>query len=254
MANKTVDVTIPDYFSVKHYKSMGSFEHMEEVDKIIAVVTATTEHSEEDVMEWSLPNLLSIYKGISAILNDVTPTFYPVFEFKGVTYGFQPLSKMSVAEWIDLENRMKDPIKNMEGILAILYRPIVEHKFDGMKWNVKSYIKTLTGNTESIFNYYTIENYDTEKRGWREKVFEDLPIEYALGCYTFFLAFTLMLQRDILSYSPEVKASLKKELMKEIDEAIKGLQSNNITAGSTYYEDWKLQSSLESQANKTFLK
>lgn len=250
MGKKQIQVDIPDYFSVKHYKSMGSFEHMEELDKIICVVVATTEHSEEAVMEWPLPNLLSIYKGISAMLNDVTPTFYPVFEFRGIQYGFQPLSKMTVSEWIDLENRMKDPIKNMEGILSILYRPIVYHKFDGMEWKVKSYIKTLIGSTESIFNYYTIENYDTEKRGWREKEFEDLPIEYALGCYTFFLGFTLMLQRDILFYS-EVNESLKEELIMEIDEAIKDLQSNNTMVGSTFYEAWKLQSSLELQATRT---
>lgn len=249
MAKKQVTVEIPDYFSVKHYKSMGQFEHLEEVDKIISVVVATTEHSEEEVMSWSLPNLVSIYKGISSILNDITPAFYPVFEFKGIQYGFQPLSKMSVGEWIDLERRMSDPVANMEGILAILYRPITEHKFDGMEWKAKSYIKTLIGQSESLFKYYTIEEYDTEKREWREKIFEELPIEYALGSYLFFLAFTLMLQRDILSYS-EVEAELKKELMKEIDTVIKDLQSNNTTDIGTYYETWKQENSSTLQVPK----
>ena len=246
MAKKQVSVEVPDYFSVKHYKSMGSFEHLEEVDKIISVVVATTEHSEEEVMRWSLPDLVSIYKGISAMLNDMTPTFYPVFEFKGVTYGFQPLSKMSVAEWIDLERRLQDPIKNMEGLLAILYRPITEQRFDGMEWKAKSYIKTLIGQSESLFKYYSVEEYDSEKREWRERVFEELPIEYALGAYTFFLTFTLLLQRDILTYS-EVEANLKKELMKEIDTVIKDLQSNNTMDGFSYYETWKQESSLISQ-------
>ena len=246
---KKVEVEIPEYFSVKHYKSMGQYEHMDEVDKIVAVVVATTEHSEEDVMEWPLPNLVSVYKGISGILNDVTPTFYPVFEFKGVQYGFQPLSKMSVAEWIDLESRMKDPVKNMEGILAILYRPITESKFDGLEWRVKSYIKTLIGQSESLFKYYSVEEYDAEKRGWREDIFNELPIEYALGCYTFFLGFFLMLQKDILFYS-EVEESLKKELMKEIDDAIKGLQSHSTMDGYSFYEDWKRENSSILQEQK----
>lgn len=249
MAKKEVNVTIPDYFTVAHYKSLGEYEHLDEMDKIISVVVATTEHGEEEVMSWPLPNLITIYKGISGILNDVTPTFYPVFEFKGVQYGFQPLSKMTVKEWIDIENRMKDPVANMEGLLAILYRPITESKFDGLEWKAKSYIKTLMGQTESLFKYYKVEEYDSEKRVWREEIFKDLPIEYALGCYTFFLAFTLMLQKDILSYS-EVEANLKQELMKEIDAVIKDLQSNSTMDGTSYYEDWKRENSLTSQEPK----
>ena len=251
MAKKTkkVSVEIPEYFSVKHYKSMGQYEHQEEIDKIVSIVVATTEHSEEEVLNWPLPNLVSIYKGISGILNDVTPTFYPVFEFKGVQYGFQPLSKMSVGEWIDLENRMKDPIKNMESLLAILYRPITQSKFDSLEWKTKSYIKTLIGQSESLFKYYEVEEYDSEKRVWREDLFQDLPIEYALGAYTFFLTFTLLLQKDILSYS-EVEKELKKELTKEIDEAIKGLQSNSTMDGYTFYEAWKQESSLTSAEQK----
>jgi len=243
MGKKKISVEVPDYFSVRHYKAMGQYEHQEELDKIISVVVATTEHSEEEVMRWALPDLVSIYKGISGILNDITPTFYPVFEFKGVSYGFQPLSKMQVSEWIDLERRMEDPIKNMEGILSILYRPITESKFDGLEWKTKSYIKTLVGQAESLFKYYKIEEYDSEKREWREDIFQDLPIEYALGAYTFFLTFTLMLQKDILSYS-EVEEELKMELMMEIDGAIAGLQSNSTTGGYTYYEAWKQESSL----------
>jgi len=247
--NKQVTVEIPDYFTVSHYKSMGQFEHLDDLDKIVQVVVATTEHSEEEVFNWPLPNLVTIYKGISAILNDVTPTFYPVFEFFGVQYGFQPLSKMNVAEWIDLEKRMQDPIKNMESILAILYRPITESKFDGFEWKAKSYIKTLIGQQESLFKYYSVEEYDSEKRTWREDIFKDLPIEYALGCYSFFLTFSLMLQKDILTYS-EVEESLKKELTKEIDEVIAGLQSQSTMDGYSYYEAWKQESSLISQEQK----
>lgn len=249
MAKKEVKVTIPDYFTVKHYKSLGEYEHLDEVDKIVSVVVATTEHSEDEVMTWPLPNLISIFKGISGILNDVTPAFYPVFEFRGVQYGFQPLSKCTVAEWIDLEARMKDPVKNMEGLLAILYRPITESRFDGFEWKAKSYIKTLIGQQESLFKYYSVEEYDGEKREWREKIFQDLPIEYALGCYTFFLTFGLLLQRDILSYS-EVEESLKKELMKEIDAVIEDLQSNNTMDGFSFYEAWKQESSSTSQVPK----
>ena len=246
---KEVTVEIPEYFTVSHYKSMGQFEHMDDLDKIVSVVVATTQHSEDEVINWPLPNLVTIYKGISAILNDIKPIFYPVFEYRNCTYGFQPLSKMSVGEWIDLETRMKDPIKNMESILAILYRPVINERFDGMEWKTKSYIKSLVGQQESLFKYYNVEEYDSEKRVWREEIFKDLPIDYALGAYTFFLAFTLHLQRDILTYS-EVEETLKKELTKEIDAVIEDLQSPNTMDIGTYYETWKQESSLISQEQK----
>ena len=249
MGKKQIEVNVPDYFSVSHYKAMGQFEHQDELDKIISVVVATTEHDGEAVMRWALPDLVSIYKGISGVLNDITPTFYPVFEFKGVNYGFSNLSKMSVGEWIDLERRMEDPVKNMEGILSILYRPITDNKFDGLEWKVKSYIKTLVGKAESLFKYYTIEEYDSEKREWREEIFKDLPIDYALGAYTFFLTFTLLLQRDILSYS-EITEGMKNNLIMEIDGVIQDLQSNNITDGYTFYEALKQESSSTLQEQK----
>ena len=186
---KKISVEIPEYFSVKHYKSLGSFEHLDESEKIVATIVATTEHSQEDVMRWNITDLLSVYKGVSAMVNDVNTEFYPVFEFRGVKYGFQPISKMSVAEWIDLDARLKDPVGNMESILAICYRPILSERFDGMEWKVKSFIKTLIGKPENLFKYYEVEEYDNEKRSWREEIFQDLPIEHASGCLSFFWSF-----------------------------------------------------------------
>ena len=58
-----------------------------------------------------------------------------------------------------------------------------------------------------------------------------------------------MLQKDILTYS-EVEESLKKELTKEIDEVIAGLQSQSTMDGYSYYEAWKQESSLISQEQK----
>ena len=247
---KKIQVTLPDYFSVKHYKSMGTFEHLDEAEKIIATIVATTEHSNEEVMRWNLTDLIEVYKGVSGMLNDTKAEFYPVFDFNGVRYGFQPLSKMSVAEWIDLSNRIKDPVKNLEEILAICYRPIVEDKFEGMEWKVKSYIKTLIGQSESLFKYYKVEEYDTEKRDWRAKIFQDLPIEYATGCLTFFLGFSMQLQRDIIAYSP-MEEEVRTMMLEEMDIALKDLLSQSTLDGFSYYETWKQESYLTSPVSQT---
>jgi len=43
MEKKTTTVTLPEYFSIKHYKALGSFEHLDDLEKIIMTVSALTE-------------------------------------------------------------------------------------------------------------------------------------------------------------------------------------------------------------------
>lgn len=217
---KRINVTLPDYFSISHYKSLNSFEHMDELEKVVHTIAATTEHSIEDINGWNINDLLSVYKGVGQLFDNITNEFYPVFEFKGVTYGFQPISKMSVGEFIDLDSRLKDPMKNIEELMAILYRPVVNERFESFQWKVLSYIKTLIGQSENIFKYYDVEEYDSQKRDWRTEVFKDLPISYGLGALTFFLQFGLMLQKDLVSSTPNIPMEQKKETMEMLEKAI----------------------------------
>lgn len=250
MSKKTIEVQLPDYFSIKHYKALGSFEHLDELEKVVYTIVATTEHSAEEVMTWKITDMMAVYKGVASLLNEITNEFYPVFEFKGTTYGFQPLSKMSVAEWIDLDARLKDPIKNLEELMAILYRPITSSNFDSYQWKVKNYIKTLLGSSESLFKLYEVEEYDSEKREWRTEVFKDLPITYAMGALTFFLGFGMMLQRDLVTSSPDITKEQKKEMIQMIDLAI---QSLNITDGYMYYEESVHKSSQSQERNQSLM-
>ena len=246
MAKKKIEVELPDYFSLKHYKAMSNHEHLDELDRVVYTLVATTEHTHEEVMRWNISDMLKVYQGVAGMLDSVPQEFYPVFEWKGQTFGFQPLSKLSVAEWIDLDKRLDSPVENLEQVLAILYRPIVEDKFDGMKWQVKSSIKTLLGKRENIFNYYTIEEYDTEKRDWRAEMFEDLPLGLALGCLTFFLGFALMLQKTLVLSSPVMEEMEKKEMSNAIEQA---LQSLNTSDGSTYFATSVLKSYTSQEKN-----
>lgn len=220
---KTISVQLPDYFSITHYKSLNSFEHLDEIEKVIHAIAATTEHSVEDINGWNINDLLSVYKGVGQLFDTITNEFYPVFEFKGVTYGFQPISKMSVAEFIDLDGRLKEPMKNLEELMAILYRPVINERFESFQWKALSYIKTLIGKSESIFKYYDVEEYDSQKRDWRVEVFKDLPISYALGALTFFLQFGLMLQKDLVSSTPNIPLEKKKETMEMLEKAIQSV-------------------------------
>ena len=228
-----ITVQLPEYFSIAHYKAMGSFEHLDEIEKIIMTVSALTGHDVEEIERWSLTDLMKIYNEAGRIMHDTGGQFYPVFEFKDTIYGFQPLTKMSVAEFIDLERRLQDPMNNLEELLSILYRPIVSHKFNSMEWMHKSYIKILKGENESMFKYYDVEEYDTEKRDWRVKVFKDLPLEYVIGCLNFFMALGMELSLSSIISSPALSQMEKETMIEVIEEA---LQSLRITDGSTSSE------------------
>ncbi len=230
-----IKVELPEYFSVRHYKSMTEYEHLDELGKIVQTVVATTEHTEEEVLTWKVTDMVKVFKGIAGLFQDVGSEFYPVFEFKGIQYGFQPISKMTLGEWMDLDRRLEDPMENIEEILAILYRPITKHKFDDRIWKATSYIKRLVGKSDDLFKLYDLEEYDTETREWRTDIFQDLPIEYALGALSFFLQFGLHLQRDLLQSSPTTTEEMKKLMTSQINQALQSLDSSD---GSTYYETW----------------
>jgi len=92
------------------------------------------------------------------------------------------------------------------------------------------------GKSEDLFKLYDVEEYDVETREWRKDIFQDLPIEYGLGCLTFFLGFALLLQKDLVRYSPNTTEKMKMMIMEQIEEAVQSLSS---TDGSTYFETWK---------------
>jgi len=245
-----IKVQIPDYFSVKHYKALGSFEHLDEVEKVIQTIVATTEHSEEDVMRWSMQDMLNVHKGIEGILEEVKTEFYPVFHFAGITYGFQPMSKMSVGEWMDLDRRLEDPIGNLEEIVSILYRPVVKNNFEGLEWKIKDYIRHLKGEPTNLFKMYEVEEYDVEKRDWRKGVFSDLPIEYALGCLHFFIVFALTLQRDIAISGHNLTEEQRVKIATEMDTVITELASMSTMAGLQFSETLIPPKSSTSQETK----
>ena len=245
-----IRVELPEYFTITHYKKMGSFEHLDEVEKIIASIAVMTDFTEEDIMTWKMSDMFSVYKGVESILGEINGEFYPVFEFKGVTYGFQPISKMSVGEYMDLERRLEDPIANLEEICAILYRPVTNEHFESFSWKAKSYIRHLMGKPDDLFKMYDVEEYDTEKREWRKEIFKDLPIEYALGSLHFFLHYFIQLNKDLVISSQDLSPEQKKAMITMLDLVTLDLQSPSTINGSTYSEILTQLNSSTSQEQK----
>jgi len=91
------------------------------------------------------------------------PALVQTFEFKGVKYGFHPkIEDISMGEYVDLDELLKEPYKNAEKVLGILYRPITSKKF----------------------GKYLIENYDPDKH--TGEGFDELGTNILLGCMLFF--------------------------------------------------------------------
>lgn len=239
--NKTIKIEIPEELTIVQYNNLGNLEHLTELEKRVRVIHSISGHSEEEIMQWDLESLTKIYTDINDIVQNIDPIFLPVFEFKGIKYGIQPLSKMTGGEYISLEKQLeKGDILNA---IAILYRPIKKERFDSFKWHLKSSLKFIKGKSEDLFKYFTIEEYDTETVEWRKDIFQDLPVSVALGAYTFFLLIGMQYSNSILQSLKGIPQMEKMMMNQEIEKVLA-----NIGVGSTLSMDLqKTGESLDSQ-------
>lgn len=178
---------IPDYFSIKDWKYFNSLELDSDVDKMIKFLSYISDLPEDKVLDLSPLALRQTYLSVLETIGEAQSSFYPIIEIDGQLYGYSSMSKMTLGEYIDLERLVKTPIKNLEEIMAILYRPIKKHSLDGVIWAFKNKYKTGTGNVENLFQYYTLEKYDSTQRSEQSKLMSVLPVSFALGAMSFFL-------------------------------------------------------------------
>ena len=103
------------------------------------------------------------------------PTLTKSFQYNNKEYGFHPkLEDISLGEYIDLDTYLKEPYKEAEKILGVLYRPI----------------------TKKIFGRHDIENYDPDKHNGLG--FQDLGADIFMGCLLFFYRIVTDLQITFL--------------------------------------------------------
>lgn len=242
--SKTIKITIPEDFTIDHYLKLGQLEHLREVEKVVRVISSVSGFDEDEIRTWDIKSINRIYTDIKHIFDNVQPIFLPIFEWKGIKYGLQPLSKMSGGEYIDLEKRLESG--NLLEVMSIIYRPIVEDKFDSTWWKIKKQLKYVAGKSDDLFKYYKVEKYDTEKRDWRLDIFKDLPVSLAIGAYNFFLLVGIQLLNNTLQ-SSEVVRQKEKIVMKQAMESL----FNNIGDGFTLSTDLqKMEAFLDSPENK----
>lgn len=241
-------INVPDYLSLKHWKQFVASEHLDDTDRMIKMLSTFSDMSEEEVLKYKPYELSQIYDAVLASLKDIEPQFYPVFELDNVLYGFSSMSKLTLAEYVDLERLAKQPQENIEEIMAILYRPIVKHKFGGIKWAFKNKHKVALGDAENLFKYYELEEYNSSERLDNADKLNVIPASIALGALSFFLVLAnlSLIGTNLSSLPPQ-------QQMKAMEKMNKQMASMNIGAGLHQFITSQVHPSFQSQEIEAYL-
>ncbi len=224
-----LQVTIPDYFNIKHYKALAHIASLDETEQMVHTISVITNTDYDEVMKWNITSVVEVYQLINEMISQQEQSFHPIIEWNGVLYGYRSMGKMNLGEYIDIDNLSKDIDKNLNQILSLLYRPITSNKIKESKFIYKSTIKALNYEVENVFDYYEIEEYDPNKRKLEASKFDEFPIDIALGGLGFFLDIKAMSLSNSQIYSLKSLETAVKEAMKTLPKRKQRLL--NTTAG-----------------------
>ena len=213
-----IKLEIPDYLSIKHWKKFVASEHLEPSDRMISLLGALTDKTDDEIKTYTPIALKQVYEAVLKSLNELEPSFYPVFELDGVLYGFKSMTSLTLGEYTDLERLAKQPQENIEEIMAILYRPIIKDRFSGIKWAFKNKHKIALGEAENLFKYYEVEEYDSSKRQENADKLSVIPASMALGALSFFLVVgtSFSIGSNLSSLGGKQAMKITKELNKQM--------------------------------------
>jgi hypothetical protein len=206
-------VEIPEYLSIGEYQRLSSLEHLTDLEKTMEIVHTVTTIDKDVLSKWTPNQLSNIGESVLALMNFDSATFYPIIEFNDVLYGYRPISKMILGEYIDLERLCKEPNANLHEIVAILYRPITKDKTQSLKFKLVNGHKIAKGTAENLFKYYDIEDYNSNDRGVNAENMLTFPVSFALGAMSFFLGVGTKLSSSINKYlRPTEKMMITEEM------------------------------------------
>jgi hypothetical protein len=240
-----MNIDYPKYLSIKNWKHFKSLDQGNNNDKMVDFISYLSGINTEEIKQLQPQEIQDTYITILETFKDIDAKFYPVIEIDGVLYGFNPISKITVGEYMDIERLAKDTEANMEEIMAILYRPIVKHSFGGIKWNVVKTFKIGFGEVENLFKYYQVEKYDSALRAERAEIMKHIPVSFAMGAMSFFL---VLASSSLLS--TQVSLPQNKKEKKQMMNQVKELLSVNIGDGLLQFITYLKLPSLQSQEIK----
>ena len=209
---KSLQINIPDYLTIQQYMEIKKHEGNSNWEKMVSIISAILGRDIEEVKTWTVDSLKKVYMHIQKVA-DPGLEFHSIIEWNGELYGYATMKKATLGEYIDLENLSKDIENNLHKVAALLYRPITKHKFNDLKFTIKQSLKVANKKgVENVFDYYTVEKYDSDTRREREEQFKDFPVSIILGALSFFLTTAnLYLSHTAYSQDPTMKMIMERK-------------------------------------------
>jgi len=214
MNKKTLSITIPDYLTIEQYLNMNSYKGDSNFGRLVHSVAVMTNTEKSEVRKWPVDVLTELGNDF-AKLADHHNEFHSIIEWNGILYGYAPIKASTLGEYIDIENLAKDFEKNMHKIAAILYRPIMTHRFKSLEFAIKQKIKMVKNKVENVFDWYSVEPYDNKKRKQVEEEFKDFPAHIFLGAISFFLSTVSLYSTNTLYLQGKISNRMKTQMMND---------------------------------------
>lgn len=206
---KKFTIHLPEYLTIDMYEKIQSFEG-EDLSKNINLIATLIGISYEDVKQYPIQLIKEVAKDIQD-LSLPKEQFSTLVEFNGVTYGYSDIHSMNLGCFIDLQEYAKDTNGNLHKIASILYRPVTKNRFNSLKFVTKQGIKIGSQKgIENPFDYYEIEEYDSNNVKDRWEEMKDFPSHILLGGLAFFLSTASLYLTDI-AYSEKKMTTRKKK-------------------------------------------
>ena len=186
---KWTEVSLGSYQKFTEATTDETDEHTANLNALCALIGVPME-----VLEKCKKNDIDQVIEVLGKLTEVVPntTLNLIVEIDGKRYGFHPnLKDITFGEFVDLDNYLENPLKNLHKVMGVLYREITFEKK----------------------GKYTIEEYDSLKALKNAELFKDkLSIGTVNGAAAFFLNIGKEYQAIMLS---SFKANSKKMLSKQ---------------------------------------
>ena len=227
---KTLDITIPDFLSIEQYAKMNSYNGDSELERMAHVIASLTDATKPEILKWPIKVIKEIANSFAELVEH-KHEFHSIIEWNGTLYGYSSLQTSNLGEYIDIENYTKDLPANMHKMAATLYRPIVSHRFKSLKFAIKQKIKMVNNKVENVFDWYTVEPYDSDKRKLREEEFKNFPAHIFFGAVNFFLHTANQYSIDILFSQNKITRRTAEKMKKEQVEVL----SQSTGAGGGLY-------------------
>lgn len=228
MSKQEYSIEIPDYLTIESYMTIVNYQTDSKLKNIVNTVHSLTGIPIKELGKWSPKDLIAVSDKYSHLI-DTQSKFYPLVEIKGQLYGFSSIRKANLGEYIDLEEFAKDTNKNLHKIAAILYRPVVKSRFKELDFVIREGVKMVRNKVDgNVFDWYEVEEYDSDKRLDREPDMKDFPVHIVLAGLSFFLSTgNLYINHTISSEvkTPEVmkkKMKLEKQILETLSQSIGG--------------------------------